>query len=140
MQQQQGTKYRSEQLEKVLRTLHTAVPGLKASVVVNPDGLLVSVYPKMDNEDQVAAMSATLVGLAVRVLRTLDQGGMKRLLIEAENGQMIMYPAGESSLAVLVEKDTKLGPVIFAASKATADIKKILGFKEGEEPEDAPKS
>ena len=142
--EKKGTQYRSEQLEKVLRTLHKAVPGLKASVIVNLDGLLVSAFPSVADDDdmahthptsspQVAAMSATLVGLAIRVSRRLELAEMKRLLMESEQGQMIIYPAGESLLAVLVEQDTRLGPVIFAASRAATDIKKILGFEE-EEP------
>lgn len=149
--EQKGTQYRSEQLEKVLRTLHKAVPGLKASVVVNLDGLLVSAFPSVADDDsqahthptsspQVAAMSATLVGLAIRVLKRLEQGEMKRLLMEAEEGQMIIYPAGESLLAVLVDQNTRLGPVIFAASRATNDIKKILGFEPESETVETPAS
>ncbi|PJF38842.1 MAG: hypothetical protein CUN55_16115 [Phototrophicales bacterium] len=134
------TRYRSEQLEKTLRTLHAAVPGVKASVVVNLDGLLVSSYPSTGEDEeahqnptsspQVAAMSATLVGLAIRVMKRLEQGDMKRLLIESEKGQMLAYLAGESLLAVLLENDAQLGKVIYAASRATMDIKRILGFEE----------
>ncbi len=137
------TQYRSEQLEKTLRTLHAAVPGLKASVVVNLDGLLVSAYPSAGEDDdeahqnptsspQVAAMSATLVGLAIRVMKRLEQGDMKRLLIESEKGQMLAYLAGQSLLAVLIENDAQLGKLIYAASRATVDIKRILGFEEEE--------
>ena len=116
-----GTQYRSDQLEKVLRTLHAAVPGLKTSIIVNLDGLLVSAYPAVADDDdeayqhptsspQVAAMSATLVGLAIRTLRRLQQGEMKRMLLEAEDGQMIIYPAGESLLAVFGRKRCKTWP------------------------------
>jgi predicted regulator of Ras-like GTPase activity (Roadblock/LC7/MglB family) len=135
-----STQYRSEQLEKTLRTLHTAVGSIKASVIVNLDGLLVSAYPpsdQMDEEmersggmDAVAAMSATLVGLAKRVLTRLQQGDMVRLLMEADEGQMVIYPAGESLLAVLVEKDTRLGKVIYAAGRACDEIRQILGFED----------
>lgn len=138
-------EYRSEQLEKTLRNLHVAVSGIKASVIVNLDGLLVSAYPSTEDEDyhnnptsspQVAAMSATLVGLAKRVLSRLEQGEMKRLLMEAEAGQIVVYPAGESLLAVLVENETQLSKVIYAAARACTDIKQILGF---EEPAEQPK-
>lgn len=138
-----STQYRSEQLEKTLRTLHAAVGTMKASVIVNLDGLLVSAYPpsdQMDEEmertggmDAVAAMSATLVGLAKRVLTRLQQGDMVRLLMEADEGQMVIYPAGESLLAVLVEKDTRLGKVIYAASRACDEIRQILGFEESDD-------
>lgn len=129
-------EYRSEILERTLRTLHTAVPGIIASVIVNIDGLLVSAYPPGNDDDysenptsspQVAAMAATLTGLAERTLGRLAQGELERLLMEGEDGVMIVYPAGRATLAVLVEKDIKMGMVLYAASRARNDVVKILG-------------
>jgi len=130
-------EYRSEILERTLRTLHTAVPGIIASVIVNIDGLLVSAYPPGDDESspenptsspQVAAMAATLIGLAERTLGRLAQGELERLLMEGEEGTMIVYPAGRAALAVLVAKDTKMGMVLYAASRARNDVMKVLGY------------
>jgi predicted regulator of Ras-like GTPase activity (Roadblock/LC7/MglB family) len=129
-------EYRSETLERTLRTLHTAVPGIIASVIVNIDGLLVSSYPPGDDDNfaenptsspQVAAMAATLIGLAERTLGRLAQGELERLLMEGEEGTMIVYPAGRAALAVLVAKDTKMGMVLYAASRARNDVMKVLG-------------
>ena len=129
-------EYRSEILERTLQTLHTAVPGVIASVIVNIDGLLVSAYPPGNDEDftenptsspQVAAMAATLIGLAERTLGRLAQGELERLLMEGEEGVMVVYPAGRAALAVLVEKDVKMGMVLYAASRARNDVIKILG-------------
>jgi predicted regulator of Ras-like GTPase activity (Roadblock/LC7/MglB family) len=129
-------EYRSETLERTLRTLHTAVPGIIASVIVNIDGLLVSSYPPGDDDSfaenptsspQVAAMAATLIGLAERTLGRLAQGELERLLMEGEEGTMIVYPAGRAALAVLVAKDTKMGMVLYAASRARNDVMKVLG-------------
>lgn len=129
-------EYRSEILERTLRTLHTAVPGIIASVIVNIDGLLVSAYPPGDEENfqenptsspQVAAMAATLIGLAERTLGRLAQGDLERLLMEGEEGVMVVYPAGRAALAVLVGKDVKLGNVLYATSRARNDVMKILG-------------
>lgn len=129
-------EYRSEILERTLRTLHTAVPGIIASVIVNIDGLLVSAYPPGNDDDytenptsspQVAAMAATLMGLAERTLGRLAQGELERLLMEGEEGVMIVYPAGRATLAVLVEKDVKMGMVLYATSRARNDVMKILG-------------
>jgi predicted regulator of Ras-like GTPase activity (Roadblock/LC7/MglB family) len=129
-------EYRSEILERTLRTLHMAVPGIIASVIVNIDGLLVSAYPP-GNEDnlsenptsspQVAAMAATLIGLAERTLGRLAQGDLERLLMEGEDGVMFVYPAGRAALAVLVAKDVKMGNVLYAAARARDDVMKILG-------------
>lgn len=131
-----STQYRSEALEEKLRILHSVVEGVKATVIVNNDGLLVAAFPPGDEDDphnnptsspQVAAMSATLIGLAERTLRRLAQGDLERLLIEGEEGVMVVYPAGRASLAVLVENDAKLAHVLFAAKKAAAEVAGILG-------------
>ncbi len=129
-------QYRSEMLERILKTLHVAADGVKASVIVNSDGLLVAAYPPGDEENphenptsspQVAAMSATLIGLAERTLARLAQGDLERLLMEGENGVMIIYPAGRASVAVLAEKDARLSYVLYATRKAAADVQALLG-------------
>ena len=128
---------RSETLERTLKTLHIAVDGVKASVIVNIDGLLVAAFPPGDEENphqnptsspQVAAMSATLIGLAERTLGRLAQGEMELLLIEGEEGVMVVYPAGRASLAVLAEKGARLSHVLFAAKKAAAEVEQILNY------------
>lgn len=128
-------QYRDQLLEEQLKTLHTVVEGVKASVIVNSDGLLVSAFPPGDDDNphenptsspQVAAMSATLIGLAERTLGRLAQGDLERLLMEGEEGVMVVYPAGRASLAVLVTKTARLAHVLFAAKKAAAEIEQIL--------------
>lgn len=130
-------EYRDEKLESTLKQLHVVVEGVKASVIVNVDGLLVAAFPPGDEENphenptsspQVAAMSATLIGLAERTLGRLAQGDLERLLMEAEEGVMVVYPAGRASLAVLVEKDANIGHVLFAAKKAAAEVEEILSY------------
>jgi len=129
-------EYRSEILERTLKTLHIAVDGVKAAVVVNTDGLLVAAYPPGNDDNpyenptsspQVAAMSATLIGLAERTLGRLAQGDLERLLMEGEIGVMVVYPAGRASLAVLAEKEARLSHILFAAKKAAAEVAEILG-------------
>jgi predicted regulator of Ras-like GTPase activity (Roadblock/LC7/MglB family) len=126
-------KFKQEVIDDALRKLHAAVQGVKASVVVNRDGLLVASHPPGNEDDanptnspQVAAMAATMIGLAERTLGRLAQGDMERLLIEGEHGVMVVYPAGRATLAVLLDKDQKIGPVLYAASKIAKEIAEIL--------------
>jgi predicted regulator of Ras-like GTPase activity (Roadblock/LC7/MglB family) len=130
-------EYRSEILERKLKTLHVAVDGVKASVVVGSDGLLIAAFPPGNDKNphenptsspQVAAMSATLIGLAERTLGRLAQGELQRLLIEGEDGVMVVYPAGRASVAVLVEKDARLSHILYATKKAAAEIADVLGY------------
>lgn len=126
---------RQEKIDRTLETMHRAVQGIKASVVVNRDGLLVASMPPGNEEDylanptsspQVAAMSATLIGLAERTLKRLEQGELERLLMEGEQGVMVVYPAGRATLAVLVDKAQKIGPVLFAAARTAKEIELVL--------------
>jgi uncharacterized protein len=129
-------EYRSDILERILKKLHAASDGVKATVIVNSDGLLVAAYPPGDDENyyenptsspQVAAMSASLVALADKTLRRLAQGDLERLLMEGEDGLMLVYPAGKASVAVLVEKGARLSYALYATKKAAAEIVEVIG-------------
>ena len=129
-------EYRSELLERSLQRLHLVVDGVKASVLVNVDGLLMASFPPGNNDHmgagptsspQVAAMAATLIGLAENTLTRLAQGRLDRILMEGETGLMVVYPAGNiASLAILLEKDARLERVFYAADRATAEVLDVL--------------
>ena len=129
-------EYRSELLERSLQRLHLVVDGVKASVLVNVDGLLMASFPPGNNDQmgegptsspQVAAMAATLIGLAENTLTRLAQGRLDRILMEGETGLMVVYPAGNiASLAILLEKDARLERVFYAATRTTAEVLDVL--------------
>jgi predicted regulator of Ras-like GTPase activity (Roadblock/LC7/MglB family) len=130
------TEYRSDILLRTLRNLHQAIPGIEASVIVTLDGLLVAAYPPelSEAEDaptgapQVAAMAATSFGLAERTLERLEQGALWRVLMEGENGVMVVLPAGgRAALAILVDKETKLGIALMSAARTAAEVAGVLG-------------
>jgi predicted regulator of Ras-like GTPase activity (Roadblock/LC7/MglB family) len=53
---------------------------------------------------------------------------LERLLMEGEEGVMVVYPAGRASVAVLCEKGARLSHVLFATKKAAAEVADILGY------------
>lgn len=128
-------QFRSDALEDELKKLHDLVDGVKATVIVNIDGLLVASYPAGNEENphenptsspQVAAMSATLIGLAEKTLGRLAQGDLERLLMEGEDGTMVIYPAGRANVAVLVAKTAHMGRVLYATKQAAYEVERIL--------------
>ncbi|GAB4575008.1 MAG: hypothetical protein Kow0077_24390 [Anaerolineae bacterium] len=130
-------EYRSEKLESILRKLHLAVKGITASVIVNVDGLLVASFPPQLNEEgedenptsspQVAAMAATLIGLAEQTLSRLAQGELHRILMEGEHGLMLVYPAGKiAAIAILLDKAARLDHAFFATRKAADEVLEVL--------------
>ncbi len=129
-------QYKSDALEDELKKLHAIVDGVKATVIVNMDGLLVASYPAGDEENphenptsspQVAAMSATLIGLAEKTLGRLAQGELERLLMQGEDGTMVVYPAGRAAVAVLVSNSADMAKVLRATKGAATEVIRILG-------------
>ena len=125
---------RSGALQQSLRRLCLVVDGINTSVIVSDEGFAIAAYPGADGSArddtpqaaQVAAVTATLAALAERSLDRLAQGDLGRLLLEGEAGTLLSFPAGDVTLALLVERDASMAHVFFAAQKAAAEINAIL--------------
>ena len=134
--------YKTDLLEAALKELCFRLEGVQGAVIVSVEGFVVAAYvPHNDEEDeeegptsspQVAAMAATLIALGERTLARLAQGEMIRLLIEGNDGGMIVVPANpRASVAVMVEREAKLGLVLYALQQSAKSISDIL---EGDAP------
>lgn len=131
--------YKTDLLEGALQQLCSKLEGVQGAVIVSIEGFVVAAYSpleaNMDEEDsptsspQVAAMAATLIALGERTLSRLAQGEMIRLLIEGNDGGMLVVPANRrSSVAVMVGREAKMGLVLYALQQSA---KKISGILEG---------
>lgn len=127
------TQYREDVLRSVLEALHRRLPHARGSVIVDNAGLLVTAYPPGDDSDsptggdQVAAMASVLMGLAGRTLDRLAQGSVERMIIEGENGILVVVPAtGDAALAVLIDKQAKIGLAMVAIRRCAQEIRSIL--------------
>lgn len=128
--------YRVDILEDRLRDLTNRVPGIQGAVIVSIEGFVVAAYPPADTEDseyrmtntpQVAAMAATLVALGEQTLTRLAQGKIERLMIEGEDGAMIVYPIDRNAaLAAMIDKNTKIGLALLAIARAARFFAEIL--------------
>ena len=128
--------YKTDLLEDALRELCSKLEGVQGAVIVSIEGFVVAAYTPhegdMDEEGptsspQVAAMAATLIALGERTLSRLAQGEMIRLLIEGNDGGMLVVPANRrASVAVMVGKEAKMGLVLYALQQSAGKISDIL--------------
>ncbi len=128
--------YRTDLLEENLKELCSRLDGVQGAVIVSIEGFVVASYTpgESDNEEegptsspQVAAMAATLIALGERTLSRLAQGEMIRLLIEGNDGGMVVVPANRrASVAVMVGREAKMGLVLYALQQSTRKISAIL--------------
>lgn len=128
--------YRIEILENRLQKLTQVLPSVWETVIVSIDGFVVAAYPPPISEDifkdastsQVAAMAASLIALSEQTLTRLDQGELNRLMIEGDNGAIVVYPINRSAaLAVLVDnKSAKMGLTLHEIARTARSFASIL--------------
>ena len=124
----EGTMSRSEQLNRILRTLQSASPDVEASALISEDGLMIaSALPQHIDETRVAGMSATILSLGTRASVELERGDVEEVLVRGREGYAVMVAAGSGTLLlVLASKSAKLGLIFLDMRRAAADIRKIL--------------
>ena len=128
--------YRIDILENSLRQLTETIPNIHQTVIVSADGFVVASHPSVNihdtdyrttNTQHVAAMAAALIALGDQTLTRLDQGGMRRLMIEGDDGAIIVYPINRNAaLSALVSKTAKMGITLHEISRAAQQFAKIL--------------
>jgi predicted regulator of Ras-like GTPase activity (Roadblock/LC7/MglB family) len=131
-------EYREQRLTRVLREqLYEKIEGLQEAVIVTNQGLVVATYPGVDAgqklpEDAegshwIAALAAEIIAQSRRAFGQLDQGSVRRILIEGDAGSMIVIPAGDDAcLAAMVDPRTKLGVALFQMGRVAEQIGAIL--------------
>ena len=129
------TEYRVQVLEDILRRLHKSVDGLHGTVVVSIEGFVVAAYSgegrsRTSNpvdSPQIAAMAAAIIALGERVLGRLARGELDRILLDGTEGGIIVVPAGpEAALAAMVNKDAKLGLVMYELRRSSREVHRVL--------------
>ena len=118
----------TELLEKILNDLKN-IGGVEASAVASRDGLLIySTVSKKLHAETFAAMSATMLGAAETATTELGKGIPQRIIVESENGKLIVTGAGQKALlVVMTEPEAGLGLILIEVTKASEKIKEVLG-------------
>ncbi len=129
---------RSESILRSLAALHQAAPEIHGSAVITHDGLVIASYPPgwdVDIHDptggqNVAAMSAVVATQAERMAARLEQGELERVLVEGQHGTVGIFPiTSDTTLALLIAKDVKLGLVLHVARQAASQLRTTLASR-----------
>lgn len=110
-----------EKLRGLLLRLNQAAPEIQASAVVSMDGLmLASALPPGTNDDDIAAIAATLLGLGDRTVQEFRQGRLQQVYVKGDRGYTIITNTGQDNVLVVVtDENVKLG-LIFLHIKLVA--------------------
>ncbi|MHA1836305.1 MAG: roadblock/LC7 domain-containing protein [Candidatus Odinarchaeia archaeon] len=116
------------QIESILREMELTTRHVEASAVVSPQGLpICSAMPVGVDDGILAAMTATIMSIAERTANELTRGKLSRILVEGDEGYLIITSAGKDAiLAVLTKTKANLGMVFLVMDKAAKKIAKLL--------------
>jgi predicted regulator of Ras-like GTPase activity (Roadblock/LC7/MglB family) len=116
-----------DEIQRVLKSLGDGTPGVEASAIVSVQGLpIVSAMPKGVDDSIIAAMSAAILGVSERAVSELARGRLQQILIQGDEGYVILKRAGEDALlAVMTKSDSNLG-MIFIIMKGIAQKISLL--------------
>ena len=117
----------SERLGEVLTDLKN-VSGVESAVIATRDGLLIAANTLSGTHPETfAAMSATMLGAAEMATNDLNNGSVKRIIVESEDCRMVAVGSGSKSLlVVLTEVNSGLGLILVELEKSARNIGEIL--------------
>lgn len=116
---------RTSALRSVLRELNATSADIEASACISSDGFtLAAVLGESVDPDRFGAMCASLLALAQRAAQEVQRGNLKLVLVEGEQGVMLLVQAGSNNILAVAAKPSKNLGMIFMDAKKYA--KKLL--------------
>jgi predicted regulator of Ras-like GTPase activity (Roadblock/LC7/MglB family) len=120
---------RASLMRSVLRELNASSADIEASACISSDGYsLASVLGQGVDSDRFGAMCASLLALAQRAAQEIQRGNLKLVLVEGEQGVMLLVQAGPDAILAVAAKPSKNLGMIFLDSRKFAQ--KLLGVME----------
>lgn len=116
-------------LRPVIRRLHASMSDIEAVAVITADGLPLAAYlAEGADSDRFGAMCASLLALAGQAADEIDRGMLRQVLVEGEDGSMLLVRAGDDAvLAVAASRSVNIGRVFLEARKVASDVAAIVG-------------
>jgi predicted regulator of Ras-like GTPase activity (Roadblock/LC7/MglB family) len=115
-------------IREIMEEATSLATGVRAWVLLSKEGLPISsAVPDGLEEAEIAAMSASILGVADLAAERLEQGMLEEILITNEKGLIIMRGAGEKAILVLAaSKGMKTGLLVYSAKTASEKIAPLL--------------
>lgn len=116
------------ELTDLLRQMEAINPDIQGSAIVSVQGLpICSALARDVNDGIVSAMSAAILSVSERAVEELARGDLKSILIEGNDGSIILSKAGENAiLCTLVRSGSSLGMVFLNIQNVSRKISNFL--------------
>ncbi|MEW2296621.1 roadblock/LC7 domain-containing protein [Streptomyces sp. NPDC006743] len=110
-----------------LRRLRARVPQLTGALAASVDGLVLAHDTPGVEPEGVAALTATALGVAVRMADVTGRGGLRELLVRGVHGYVATYAAGRGAVLTLLAEDrVNVGRLHLEGRRAGARIGELV--------------
>ncbi len=115
-----------------LQWLRAEVGGVAGSIVATTDGLLITHDIPGQDPVQLAALIATMLGLARQAAAMTGSGTLREAVVRGSDGYLAVFAAGTSAvLAVLGSNELHIGLLQFQAREAARLIGPLVAHVRG---------
>jgi uncharacterized protein len=103
--------------------LKGSLSNVKGVMLASVDGLAISHLVQTGEADQIAAMSATTLGLGKRVIEAISAGSLSEVIIAGDAGQMFIYAVRDQAvLVVITGEKPNIGMIQLQARNAAKQL------------------
>jgi len=121
-------KDNKQRLREILDELVSVNPNVLNAIVVSDDGFNLGSGIPHQSDDDTALISSDLMDAAEDFGTRLEQGRLKRIILEGEQRTTVVMNAGKRTiLVVLLPADEKLGVLTHSMRQAAGQIASIFG-------------
>jgi predicted regulator of Ras-like GTPase activity (Roadblock/LC7/MglB family) len=112
-------------VRRILKQLNDVV-GVKGSLVVTHDGIVIASHVSRHLDDEMVA--AVAAGVIAAARRALEQAGMDhfaRFTLVASHGKLVFTDTGPAYLVVVTDRNVELAPVDIEIESAAMRIRNL---------------
>lgn len=114
---------KQQELAVLLARIRAEVPEVQGVILASHDGLPISTDFPEQQAARVGAMAATALGLARRVVQTLNLASFEEAVIRDKDGYLIVYAAGSKAvLTVASPAGASLGMIHLVSREVAQGI------------------
>lgn len=119
-------------VQQHLQQFAGGIPGIKNAVIASVDGFAIAQVTQQDSQaERLAAMTSSMLGLAAAIGRELSLGVLEVLMVEADEGKVLMLsipvPRQPLLLMAACNQRSVIGNVLWSARECGQKILRDLG-------------
>ncbi|MCD6484338.1 MAG: roadblock/LC7 domain-containing protein [Candidatus Odinarchaeota archaeon] len=119
----------NDKIKKILKKLKENNPDLESVVLSGPDGIVIdAILPSDEDPLLMSALVASILMMSKKSVEKVKKGLLKRVLIEGEEGSILVIQTKNNSiLGCVLKKKAKIGLAMIELKRAADKIDEILG-------------